>query len=118
MSIDPEEAILGLAWNSNSGKLKLSGYANFTAGSHDNLPPSCGRGGCNPLLTLSGLTTYDLYGSYQISQNLKLRFAIRNLSDESYWNWASVQGKSANDSGLDLFMEPGRNMSMGLKYDF
>jgi len=28
-----------LAWNSNSGKLNLSGYANFTAGSHDNLPP-------------------------------------------------------------------------------
>ena len=118
VSIDPEEAILGLFWNSSSGKLKLSGYANFTAGSHDNLPPSCGRGGCNPLLALSGLTTYDLYGSYQINQNLKLRFAIRNLSDESYWNWSSVQGKSANDSNLDLFMEPGRNMSMGLKYDF
>ena len=118
VSIDPEEAILGLAWNSNSGKLNLSGYANFTAGSHDNLPPSCGRSGCNPLLTLSGLTTYDLYGSYQITQNFKLRFAIRNLTDESYWNWASVQGKSSTASDLDLFMEPGRNMSVGLKYDF
>ncbi len=81
-------------------------------------PPSCGRSGCNPLLTLSGLTTYDLYGSYQITQNFKLRFAIRNLTDESYWNWASVQGKSSTASDLDLFMEPGRNMSVGLKYDF
>ena len=118
VSIDPEEAILGVVWNSDSGKFKLSGYANFTAGSHDNLPPSCGRTGCNPLLALSGLTTYDLYGSYQITESLKLRFALRNLSDESYWNWASVQGKSATDSNLDLFMEPGRNLSMGLKYDF
>ena len=118
VSIDSEEAILGLVWNSNSGKLKLSGYANITAGSHDNLPPSCGRGGCNPLLALSGTTTIDVYGSYELTSNLKLRFAIRNLTDESYWNWASVQGKSSTDTNLDIFMEPGRNMSMGLKYDF
>ena len=118
VSIDSEEAILGLVWNSNSGKLKLSGYANITAGSHDNLPPSCGRSGCNPLLALSGTTTIDVYGSYELTSNLKLRFAIRNLTDESYWNWASVQGKSSTDTNLDIFMEPGRNMSMGLKYDF
>ena len=118
VSIDSEEAILGLVWNSNNGKLKLSGYANITAGSHDNLPPSCGRGGCNPLLALSGTTTIDVYGSYELTSNLKLRFAIRNLTDESYWNWASVQGKSSTDTNLDIFMEPGRNMSMGLKYDF
>ena len=118
VSIDSEEAILGLVWNSNSGKLKLSGYANITAGSHDNLPPSCGRSGCNPLLALSGTTTIDVYGSYELTSNLKLRFAIRNLTDESYWNWSSVQGKSATDPNLDIFMEPGRNMSMGLKYDF
>ena len=118
VSIDSEEAILGLVWNSNSGKLKLSGYANITAGSHDNLPPSCGRSGCNPLLALPGTTTIDVYGSYELTSNLKLRFAIRNLTDESYWNWASVQGKSSTDTNLDIFMEPGRNMSMGLKYDF
>ena len=118
ISIGSEEAILGLVWNSNSGKLKLSGYANITAGSHDNLPPSCGRSGCNPLLALSGTTTIDVYGSYELTSNLKLRFAIRNLTDESYWNWSSVQGKSATDPNLDIFMEPGRNMSMGLKYDF
>ena len=116
VSIDPEEAILGIVWS--SGDLKLSGYASFTAGSHDNLPPSCGRSGCNPLLTLSGLTTYDIFGSYQISDNLKLRFAVKNITDESYWDWASVQGKSASDSNLDLFMNPGRNSSVGLKYEF
>ena len=116
VSIEPEEAILGLFWD--AGKLNLSGYASFTAGSHDNLPPSCGRSGCNPLLTLSGLTTYDLYGSYEITPNLKLRFAIKNITDESYWNWSSVKGKSANDANLDLFMNPGRNTSVGLKYEF
>lgn len=116
VSIEPEEAILGLFWD--AGKLNLSGYASFTAGSHDNLPPSCGRSGCNPLLALSGLTTYDLYGSYEITSNLKLRFAIKNITDESYWNWSSVKGKSANDANLDLFMNPGRNTSVGLKYEF
>jgi outer membrane receptor protein involved in Fe transport len=49
---------------------------------------------------------------------MKLRFALKNLTDESYWNWSSVQGKSASDANLDLFMEPGRNSSVGLKYEF
>ena len=115
-SIEPEEAILGLLWD--TGKLRLSGYANFTAGSYDNFAPSCGRSGCTPLLALSGLTTFDVYGSYQITANMKLRFALKNLTDESYWNWSSVQGKSASDANLDLFMEPGRNSSVGLKYEF
>ena len=53
VSIDSEEAILGLVWTSGDNRFNLSGYASFTAGSHDNLAPSCGRGGCNPLLTLS-----------------------------------------------------------------
>ena len=118
VSIDSEEAILGLVWTSGDNRFNLSGYASFTAGSHDNLAPSCGRGGCNPLLTLSGNTVFDLYGSYQLNENLKVRFAIRNLTDESYWNWASVQGKSATDPNLSLFMEPGRNLSAGIKYQF
>ena len=69
-------------------------------------------------MALSGLTTFDVYGSYQITANMKLRFALKNLTDESYWNWSSVQGKSASDANLDLFMEPGRNSSVGLKYEF
>ena len=109
---------MGLVWTSGENRFNLSGYASFTAGSHDNLAPSCGRGGCNPLLTLSGNTVFDLYGSYQLNENLKVRFAIRNLTDESYWNWASVQGKSATDPNLSLFMEPGRNLSAGIKYQF
>ena len=47
-----------------------------------------------------------------------LQNALKNLTDESYWNWSSVQGKSASDANLDLFMEPGRNSSVGLKYEF
>tara|TARA_B100001996_G_scaffold91195_1_gene67900 strand:- start:149 stop:2329 length:2181 start_codon:yes stop_codon:yes gene_type:complete len=118
LSVDPDEALLGLSWSSSNSKLKISGYANIVAGSPDNLAPSCGRSGCVSALELSGLTTYDVYASYAINPNLIARLAIRNLSDESYWNWSSVKGKSSNDANLDLFMEPGRNISMGLKYQF
>ena len=88
-----------------------------SGGSPDNLPPSCGRSGCNPLVELPGLVTYDLYVNYQLLSNFKTRLAIRNLTDKSYWNWASVRGKSANDPNLDLFMEPGRNISLSLRYE-
>ena len=118
ISIDPDEALLGLSWSSPNRNLRISGYANIVGGSPDHLAPSCGRSGCVPALKLSGLTTYDVYASYRINPNLIARLAIRNLSDESYWNWSSVKGKSSNDPDLDLFMEPGRNISMGLKYEF
>ena len=118
LSVDPDEALIGLSWSSSNRKLNISGYANIVGGSPDHLAPSCGRSGCVPALELSGLITYDLYASYEINTNLKARLAVRNLSDESYWNWSSVKGKSSNDANLDLFMEPGRNISMGLKYEF
>ena len=117
LSVDPREALLGIIWNSLNEKLIISGYASAVGGSPDNLPPSCGRSGCNPLVELPGLVTYDLYVSYQILSNFKTRLAIRNMTDKAHWNWASVRGKSATDPNLDLFMEPGRNVSLSLRYE-
>jgi hemoglobin/transferrin/lactoferrin receptor protein len=117
LSVDPREALLGVVWNSLDQRLTLSGYASAVGGSPDNLPPSCGRSGCNPLLELSGLVTYDVYASYQLLSNFKVKLAVRNLTDKAHWNWASVRGKSASDPNLDLFMEPGRNISVSFKYE-
>ena len=117
LSVDPREALLGVVWNSLDQRLTLSGYASAVGGSPDDLPPSCGRSGCNPLLELSGLVTYDLYASYQLLSNFKVKLAVRNLTDKAHWNWASVRGKSASDPNLDLFMEPGRNISVSFKYE-
>ena len=117
LSVDPREALIGVIWDSPDGKMSVSGYASAVAGSPDDLPPSCGRSGCSPLLELSGLVTYDLYASYQIASNFKARVAIRNLTNEAYWNWASVRGKTANDPNIDLFMEPGRNINIAFRYE-
>ena len=117
LSVDPREALLGVVWNSLDEKLTISGYASAVGGSLDNLPPSCGRSGCNPLVELPGLVTYDLYVNYQFLSNFKTRLAVRNLTDKAHWKWASVRGKSTNDPNLDLFMEPGRNISLSLRYE-
>ena len=117
LSVDPREALLGVVWNSLDQRLTLSGYASAVGGSPDNLPPSCGRSGSNPLHQLSGLVTYDVYASYQLLSNFKVKLAVRNLTDKAHWNWASVRGKSASDPNLDLFMEPGRNISVSFKYE-
>ena len=55
--------------------------------------------------------------NYQLLSNFTTRLAIRNMTDKAHWNWASVRGKSATDPNLDLFMEPGRNVSLSLRYE-
>ena len=64
----------------------------------------------------SGLPHIGTFG--EVARTTMIYNALKNLTDESYWNWSSVQGKSASDANLDLFMEPGRNSSVGLKYEF
>ena len=118
-TIDPDQAILGLAWVSNDSKLKIDTYAKATDGSPQDLAPECGRTPpCSPALTLPDHTVIDSYISYSFSDNLSVRLALRNISDEKYWNWGDVAGSSAADSDLDYFLNTGRNYSLSFRYIF
>ncbi len=118
-TIDPDQAILGLAWASNNNKLKIDTYAKLTDGSPQDLAPVCGRTPpCSPALTLPDHTVIDSYVSYSFSDNLSVRLALRNIGDEKYWNWGDVAGSSTVDSDLDYFLNTGRNYSLSFRYIF
>ena len=118
-SVDPDEAMVGLNWKSDSGKLNINSLITLVSEGPYNLPPSCNRSGvCTAQLELPGRAIYDVYMGYEITSNLTFRLAAKNLTDKKYWRWSSVRGKLSNDSSLDLFLEPGRNLSASLKYEF
>ena len=117
-NIDPDQAILGLLWSSSSGKLTIDSYIKATAEGPQGLPPACGRSGCEKALELPGHVLLESYLGYAANDNLSFRLAVRNITDEKYWNWTSVAGSNASDSGLDYFLNPGRNYSLSFKLSF
>lgn len=117
-SIDPDQVIMGLLWSSPSGKLTIDSYIKDSDESPQGLPAACGRSGCETALELPGHVLLDSFLGYSVNNNLSIRLAIRNITDEKYWNWTSVAGSNASDSNLEYFLNPGRNYSLSIKYIF
>ena len=118
INISPSKAVLSLAWKSSNEKIKINSLSTLVASSPSNLPPSCGRGGCNDLVELGGRVTHDIFGSYQVSPDILLKFGISNITDKKFWNWTTVSGKTINDPNLEMFVEPGREFNAEVKYTF
>mgnify|MGYP001292350478 FL=1 len=118
INISPSKAVLSLAWKSSNEKIKVNSLSSLVASSPSNLPPSCGRSGCNDLVELGGRVTHDIFGSYQVTPDILLKFGISNITDKKYWNWTTVSGKTINDPNLEMFVEPGREFNAEVKYIF
>ena len=117
-SINPSEASISLAWRSEDGKLGVRTISSLVASGPSGLPPSCGRSGCNALLEVPGRGTHDVFIDYLVTEQLSARLGVTNITDKKYWDWGSVNGKSADDAELDLFLESGRSYSAEVKYRF
>jgi hemoglobin/transferrin/lactoferrin receptor protein len=64
-------------------------------------------------------TILDLTAFYAVTDRLKLRAGLFNLTNETYALWSDVRGLSVNDAGiLDAFTRPGRNLSVSASYRF
>ena len=73
------------------------------------------RGDC---LEVSGHTTLNLYADYMVTRNLSAKVGVENLTDRKYWDWISVDGKSADDPAKDLYLSAGREFKAELRYEF
>lgn len=68
-------------------------------------------------------TVLDLSGYWNITKNAKLILGIYNLSDQKYWDYASVRGLAADTtvlahSEIERQSMPGRNFSARLNLNF
>jgi len=64
-------------------------------------------------------TVLDLTAFVVVTDALKLRLGIFNLTDETYALWSDVRGLRVADAGiLDAFTRPGRNVSVSASYRF
>ena len=64
-------------------------------------------------------TILDLTAFVAVTDRLKLRAGLFNLTDERYALWSDVRGLRTADAGiLDAFTRPGRNLSVSASYRF
>ncbi len=63
-------------------------------------------------------TTLDISSQYRIRKDLRVNFAIRNLTDKKYWLWSSAKNLASNLPTLDAYTQPGRSVHLSLVADF
>tara|TARA_B100000886_G_scaffold86257_1_gene56558 strand:- start:5196 stop:7400 length:2205 start_codon:yes stop_codon:yes gene_type:complete len=116
-SISPDQSMIALKHLSKDEKFSANLYLNMVDESFNNFSGGCGRSG-GACLTLPDREIFDLYTSYKFNDHLELNVAFKNLSDQKFWDWSSVNGFPADQANLDLWLEPGRNTSVSLKLNF
>ena len=116
-SISPDQAMIALKHLSVDEKFSANLYLNMVDESFNNFTSGCGRSG-GACLTLPDREIFDLYTSYKFNEHLELNVAFKNLSDQKFWDWTTVNGFAADQANLDLWLEPGRNTSVSLKVNF
>lgn len=68
--------------------------------------------------TTAGFGILDLSGYYNVNDKLSIRGGVYNLTDKEYSLWEDIRGKSASNTYLDRYTQPGRNFSISATYSF
>jgi hemoglobin/transferrin/lactoferrin receptor protein len=109
--IDPPELVLGVEFG--PGRWTVEALATLVAAKDEVEDP-----GTTVLFRTPGYASYDLYANWSPWDALTLTLGIRNLTDHRHWRWSAVQGFAANDPVVDLLSDPGRNLSLGIRWVF
>jgi hemoglobin/transferrin/lactoferrin receptor protein len=107
-SIDPARAVLGLRYESPSGRFRSGLLVTAVAGKNrvDTTAP-------DPL-SLDGFASADLTAGWVLSDTWRVDAGVFNLGDASYFEWVDVRGRAASDPLLELYRRPGRNWRIAL----
>lgn len=111
-SVEPAQLVVGLRYDAPSSRfgaelIHTSTRAKTRVDERD-----------GELFTPPGHGLLDLYSWVQVTDQLRLNAAVRNLTDKTYWRWNSVNGLGADSPSLDRFASPGLNATLSLTYQF
>lgn len=117
-TIDPFNMVAGIGYRAPSGRfageLILTHNARKAAEDLERGPD-----GSDLFVRPAASTILDLTAFYAVTDRLKLRAGLFNLTDETYVLWSDVRGLRTQDAGiLDAFTRPGRNISLSASYRF
>lgn len=120
-SIDPSKLMLGLKYERSDWDIRLDAtqHAAKTEGDLDSpyLPKPVNPPRIRQFTTPTA-TTLDLHMLYRVRKDVRLNFAVVNLTNRKYWLWSDVQGLAANSAVVDAYTQPGRHVRLSVAMDF
>jgi len=111
-SVGPAQAIIGLRWQLPGGRSSLRLLMKAIE-AWDDRDETAG-----PLFRPPGTLVTDLYYSRELGDGIRVRVAVRNLADRTWWHWSSVRGLAPDDPLVPHLAQPGRNASLGIEFDW
>lgn len=114
-TIDPLNAILGLGYHDPAGAFGGEVIVSYNA-----------RKEANETIGVCSATCFrpqesaiiDATAFVRLTDNLKIRAGIFNITDRKYALWSNVRGLEAGSAITDAFTQPGRNASVSLSVTF
>ena len=70
------------------------------------------------LFEAPGYALFDVFISQRLGGHLRVRAGIENVLDRTFWRWADTRGLSPEDPVVPLLSQPGRTVSMDLRWIF
>ena len=116
-SVDPAQLALGVQYDTADWgqRLDMRHHAAKTAKDIDSAssvkPP-------NTQFTVPSATTLDVSAQWRLRKDLRLNFAVHNLTNRKYWLWPDVYGLAASSTINDAYTQPGRSVHVSLVKDF
>ncbi|MEY4481718.1 MAG: hypothetical protein RIQ84_880 [Pseudomonadota bacterium] len=65
-----------------------------------------------------GYSLVNLQAQWRPIKDLSFNAGVNNLFNKKYWRWSDVRGLEASSPVIDSYTAPGRNLSLGMRYDF
>lgn len=112
-SIDPPKAVLGFGYQGERFGAELVGSF---AKHKTRVAPLDALG--TKAFAPPGYAVFDVLTTVKITDTTRFEFAVLNLADRKYWDWADVPGVAATSPLVDRYSRPGRGIRLALNHTF
>lgn len=106
--IDPASTILGVGYSADNWGLELI----------TTIVASKTKVAEADDVTADSYNLLDVTGYWDATNDLRLRYGIFNLTDETYARWANIQGLNADSSSIADLQEPGTELRLAMSWKF
>ncbi|NNF51803.1 MAG: TonB-dependent receptor [Gammaproteobacteria bacterium] len=104
-TVDPLRATLGMRYDEPGQRWGTELVARFAA-AKTRVDDSSAA-----LFRPPGYGLVDLLAYYRPGESSRINFALLNLGNKRYWDWADVRGRPAGDPLIDFYTRPGFNIA-------
>lgn len=106
----PARGVLGIQWSDDNRRKGVELSTSFVSSKSDNQVQQ------EDAFLPDSYNMIDLTLFYKLNAHFQVNLGGFNLTDETYYLWSDVRGRSAASPTITRFSAPGRSLSLNLRY--